>query len=80
MGKAITSDKIALKEVRAAFVNQLFTPEAFEPGKPKSYSCNYLLDPDTPAHAKQIAQIKAAEKDLIARMEWDDEALSLIHI
>lgn len=64
--------KIKLQNVRISFP-RLFKAEAFKGGDgPKSYSANFILDPETPSHKKAIKQIKA-EIDRLGSEKWGDK-------
>jgi len=59
-----TSEVIRLENVRLSYP-KLFTPEAFEEGKPKKFQATFLLDPSDPKHAAKIKEIKRAAAKLM---------------
>ena len=75
MGKTVSSGKIKLRNVRAAFVN-LDKADYFKPGQPgpnetKKRRITFLLDPSNADHAKTIQEIKEAAKKC-AEQTWPD--------
>jgi hypothetical protein len=60
----VDSNIIKLKDVRLSFP-QLFTPVAFEEGKPPRYQAAFLLDPSDKFHVKQIKEIKTEAKRIM---------------
>lgn len=55
--KAVTSEKIHLKNVRLSFA-RLYKAKAFREGQDPRFEATFLLDPSNADHAKTIALIK----------------------
>ena len=63
---AITSEVIALKNVRLSFPH-LFKAKAFDKDKDPKFQATFLLDPSDKDHAAAIKAIKAAAKDVLTQ-------------
>lgn len=61
---SITSDVIALKNVRLSFPH-LFKAKAFNKDQDPKFQATFLLDPSDKDHAKAIKQIKAQAKKVM---------------
>lgn len=61
---SITSDVIALKNVRLSFPH-LFKAKAFNKDQDPKFQATFLLDPSDKDHAKAIKQIKAQAKKVL---------------
>lgn len=55
--KAVTSEKIHLKNVRLSFA-RLYKPKAFREGQDPRFEATFLLDPSNAEHAATIKQVK----------------------
>jgi hypothetical protein len=74
MSKSPTSEVLRLTGVRLSFP-RLFTPEAFEEGKPKTFQATFLLDPSNDDHKKILKTIQKEALKLTKEAFGEDYTL-----
>ena len=65
--------EIKLTNVRICYAQNLFTPSAFEEGKPKKYGAQFVI----PKNDKQVQAIQKAIME-VAKVKWQDKADGVI--